>query len=101
MKNDRPHRNGQSYYDPYIDSPLAMPSYNGAPRFDRARIEELLSLASDSRVLIFAYHAGDETAPLTLEEQLRCIYGNGGRCITFTELGQYIDPQKAYAYHRA
>lgn len=100
MKNDSPHRNGQSYYDPYIDSPLAMPSYNGAPRFDEARIRELLSLATDSRVLIFAYHAGDETSPLTLEEQVRCIYESGGRCITFSELGEYIDPKKAYAYSR-
>lgn len=100
MKEVTPVREGQSYYDPYVDSPLAVPSFNGAPGFNADRIAEVLNYAKNGRVVVFAYHGatGPEFGELTLDDQVRCIYANGGRCITFTELEQYIDPAKAYTY---
>jgi hypothetical protein len=35
---------------------------------------------------------------MTFEEQVALVYELGGRCITFRELAQYIDPVRAYAY---
>ena len=100
MKEGTPIREGQSFYDPYMDSPLAMPSFNGAPGFGPARMLEVLNYAKNNRVVILAYHQaeGPEFGPMTLEDQVRFIYEHGGRCITFTELEEYIDPVKAYAY---
>lgn len=93
-------RIGQSYYDPLTDSPLAIPGFNGAPMFDEKQLARAVSLASGGRVVVLAYHGVDNAdfGRLSLSEQLDCIYDNGGRCVTFRDLSEYIDPYKAYRY---
>lgn len=100
MVGDRFERSGQACYDPYIDSPLAMPSYNNAPMFTKERLARVLDNASDGRVAILAYHTvnSNEFIHMTFEEQVRAIYDMGGKCITFSQLEEYVDPEKAYKY---
>jgi hypothetical protein len=35
---------------------------------------------------------------VTFAEIVETIYENGGRCVTFRELGEYVDPDKAWSY---
>jgi peptidoglycan/xylan/chitin deacetylase (PgdA/CDA1 family) len=100
MQGDQYHRAGTAHYDPLSDSPLALPSFNNAPMMTRDRMTEVIQGATDSRVAIFAYHTvtGRDFSHMTFEEQVALVYELGGRCITFRELAQYIDPVRAYAY---
>ncbi len=100
MNGDAFHRAGTAHYDPLTDSPLAMPSYNNAPMMTPKRLEEVVCSATGGRVAIFAYHTvtGQDFLHMSFEDQVRRIYELGGRCITFSELSDYIDPIKAYEY---
>ncbi|MGI5972123.1 MAG: polysaccharide deacetylase family protein, partial [Oscillospiraceae bacterium] len=100
QKDIAPLRVGQSFYDPLLDCPLALPSFNGAPSFDKRMLKRCVDLASGGRVSILAYHGIDniDFTFMSFEEQVAYIYELGGRCITFTELEKYIDPIKAYDY---
>jgi len=91
---------GQRVYDPLLDCPLAVPSFNGAPMFDEKQLRRVVSLASKGRIAVLAYHGvnGPDFGPLSLEKQLECIYRSGGRCISFADLEKYVDPEKAYRY---
>ncbi len=100
LQGDAFHRAGTAHYDPLVDSPLSMPSFNNAPMMTRERLTEVVCTAADSRIAILAYHTvtGRDFGPMTFEEQVQLIYDLGGRCITFSELAQYIDPIRAYEY---
>lgn len=100
QKDASPRRVGQSFFDPLLDCPLAMPSFNGAPSFDKRMLARCLSLATGGRVTLMAYHGVDtqDFTCLRFEEQVAFIYECGGRCITFSELEQYVEPLKAYDY---
>ena len=100
MNGDAFHRAGTAHYDPLTDSPLAMPSYNNAPMMTPKRLEEVVCSATDGRVAIFAYHTvtKEDFVNMSFEDQVKQIYELGGRCITFSELSDYIDPIKAYEY---
>ena len=56
--------------------------------------------AAGGKVLQLVYHDvnHDRHVHIPFEEQVRCICEYGGRCITYRELEQYIDPIKAYDY---
>ncbi len=100
MLGDRFHRAGTAHYDPLVDSPLAMPSFNNAPMMTKERMAEVICGAADGRVAVFAYHTvtGHDFSSMTFEDEVRLVYDLGGRCITFSELAQYIDPVRAYDY---
>lgn len=94
-------RIGQNCYDPLADNPMAVPGFNGAPMFEEQQLERVVKQASGGRVAVLSYHGVDngDFGKLGLEDQLRYIYSMGGRCITFRELEEYVDPVKAYEYH--
>lgn len=100
MNGDAFHRAGTAHYDPLTDSPLAMPSFNNAPMMTPRRLAEVVCSATDGRIAIFAYHTvtGEDFVHMRFEDQVKQICDLGGRCITFSELSDYIDPIKAYEY---
>jgi peptidoglycan/xylan/chitin deacetylase (PgdA/CDA1 family) len=93
-------REGENYYDPYLDSPLAMPSFNMVPAYPNPKIAAIVNGAADGRIAIFAYHQIHDKNFLdtTFENQLACMADCGAKFVTFRDLKQYIDPQKAYVY---
>lgn len=93
-------RVGQNVYDPLVDCPLAIPGFNGAPMFADAQLERVVEQAKDGRVAVLAYHGIDngDFGRLSFRQQLECIYRAGGRCVSFADLEEYIDPLKAYKY---
>ncbi len=100
MQGDRFHRAACAHYDPLVDSPLAMPSFNTAPMMTRERLKEVVEGATNGCVAVLAYHGvdGHDFETQTFEEQVALIYDLGGRCITFRQLAGYIDPVRAYDY---
>lgn len=100
MQGDAFHRSGCAHYDPLVDSPLAMPSFNSAPMMTRERFAEVVNGATNGRVAVMAYHTvdGHDFETMTFEEQVALVYELGGRCITFRELAGYIDPTRAWEY---
>lgn len=91
---------GSCTYDPYTVTPMCVP---GVMFTDEASIQNALAQATGGRIALTVYHdVADQFGPLSYEDQVKCIYDNGGRCVTFRELLEYIDPNKAYEYtHRA
>ena len=102
LQEDAFHRSGSDYYEPLIDSPLAMPSFNNAPGFNREQLELLVEGITEDRVLVLVYHDVNEDSQLyqSFEEQIQTIYNSGGKCISFRELSDYIDPLIAFKRHR-
>lgn len=97
LKDTKPQKLGEALYDPYIDTPMVVPSMNP---YSEERLKEILDGTAGNRVALFVYHDvnDDRISTMTFEEQVRAIYEYGGRCITFSELSEYVDPVKAYAY---
>lgn len=97
LKGTVPLKLGQTLYDPYADSPMFVPSVTGD---SLERLRELLDATSEGCVLQLVYHDvnHDRHVSIPFDEQVRCIYEHGGRCITYRELEEYVDPLKAYAY---
>lgn len=90
---------GSAPYDPYLDSPMIVPN---VAAMDEASIKTLLDATEAGKVLLMVKHQVDGSGmmqePMPFEDQIKAIYDNGGKCITFRELEEYIDPEKAYAY---
>ena len=97
LKGTVPLKLGQTLYDPYADSPMFVPSVTGD---SLERLRELLDKTAGGHVLQLVYHDvnHDRHVSIPFEDQVRCIYEYGGRCITYRELEEYIDPLKAYAW---
>jgi len=101
MGGEVPQRAGQTAYDPYVDSPLAMASFNGAPAFGEAHLQRCLDQAREGRVAILAYHGVEDSDMLEIsfEEQVKYLIEHGGRIITFRDLEEFIDPDLAYEFY--
>lgn len=89
---------GDALYDPYVDTPLCV------PHSDPGSIEELRAELSRcvGKVMVLVFHGIDDPmmSKIPFADMVRTIYEEGGRCITFRELEEYVDPVKADAYTR-
>lgn len=98
LRDGNPVRLGEVLYDPYVDTPMVVPNQNP---YSEKRLKEILDGTANNKVALFVFHeVNDEhmMQGMSFEEQVRGIYEYGGRCITFRELSEYVDPLKAYAY---
>lgn len=89
---------GCAPYDPYLDSPMIVPN---VAAFTEEGFKSLLDATEGGKVLLMVKHevvGGMMPEPMPFEDQIKAIYDNGGRCVTFRELEEYIDPHLAYAY---
>lgn len=90
---------GSAPYDPYLDTPMIVPNVAAMNEGD---IKALLDATECGKVLLMVKHQVDGSGmmpePMAFEDQIKAIYDNGGQCITFRDLEEYIDPEKAYAY---
>lgn len=96
LSGTSPVRVGSALYDPYVDTPLCMP-HSDPQTLDELR-EELEGCVG--KVMLLVFHGIDDPmmpAP-PFAEMVRTIYEAGGRCITFRELAEYVDPVKADRY---
>ena len=96
-----PEMKGNALYEPYIDTPMCIP---GVMFMNEASIKAVLDQATGGRIALTVFHEVQDVFPgaMSYEDTVKCIYDNGGRCITFRELSEYVDPDKAYAYtHKA
>ena len=90
---------GTAPYDPYLDTPMIVPN---VAAMSAQGIKELLDATEGGKVLLMVKHqvdgSGPMAEPMPFEDQIKAIYDNGGKCITFRDLEEYVDPEKAYAY---
>ncbi len=89
---------GSVPYDPRLDSPMIVP--NVMPS-STAHVKELLDATEGGKVLLMVHHevvGSGMPMPVPYEELIQAIYDSGGQCITFRDLEEYIDPERAYAY---
>lgn len=89
---------GCAPYDPYLDTPMIVPNVAAIQPED---FKTLIDATEGGKVLLMVKHevvGGMMPEPMPFEDQIKAIYDNGGRCITFRELEEYIDPIKAYEY---
>lgn len=90
---------GTAPYDPYLDTPMIVPN---VAAMNTQGVKELLDATEDGKILLMVKHqvdgSGPMAEPMEFETLIRTIYEHGGRCITFRDLEEYVDPEKAYAY---
>ena len=87
---------GSAPYDPYLDTPMIVPN---VAAMSEDSVKELLDATEGGKVLLMVQHEVTHMmGPMSYEELIRAIYDNGGQCITFRDLEEYVDPDKAYAY---
>ena len=89
---------GSAPYDPYLDTPMIVPN---VAAFSEQSVKELLDQTEGGKVLLMVQHEVTDDkmmGPMSFPDLIRAIYDNGGRCITFRDLEEFIDPDKAYAY---
>lgn len=97
------YNNGTTIYDPLVDSPLSMPSWGDPPMYTMERFARRVSSARNGRIVILAYHGltvnmGWSANQQPFESFMRYLYDNGYKVISMAQLGEYIDPVKAYEY---
>ncbi len=93
-----PKRLGDALYDPYVDTPLCVP-HSDPESTDDLRAE---LARCTGKVMVLVFHGIDDPmmTKIPFADIVRTIYEEGGRCITFRELEEYVDPVKADAYTR-
>ena len=88
---------GDCLYDPHMTTPMVVP---GVMSGSKDELVKQLNNATGGKVMLRVFHEVTP-GPLNLipfEEEVAAIYDNGGRCVTFRELMEYIDPVKAWDY---
>ena len=99
LKGDDRRLKGCAPYDPYLDTPMIVPN---VAAMDETGIKTLLDATEGGKVLLMVKHqvdgSGGMPEPMPFKDQIKAIYDNGGKCITFRDLEEYVDPEKAYAY---
>jgi peptidoglycan/xylan/chitin deacetylase (PgdA/CDA1 family) len=98
LLGSQPQRLGDALYDPYVDTPLVVPNVN--PTTSEAMVEILDRAVGKVPLLVFHDIDSPMMPGVPFAELIDTIYKNGGRCITFGELAEYVDPVKADAYTR-
>ncbi len=89
---------GSALYDPYVDTPMVVPNVSV---MSAEAIKPVLDKCVGKVALLVFHDINDTRMPgPPFEELIRTISEYGGRCITFRELEQYIDPVKAHNYIR-
>ncbi len=89
---------GCAPYDPYLDTPMIVPNVAAMTPGD---FKTLIDATEGGKVLLMVKHevvGGMMPEPMPFEDQIKCICDNGGRCITFRKLEEYIDPELAFRY---
>jgi len=68
-------------------------------------VEKLISVvngAADNRAALLVFHDVSKyhpmMNPIDFEKIVSNIYEQGGQCMTFRQIGEYIDPHKAWDY---
>ena len=99
-QDTEPLRGNASFYNPRVDSPLSIPAFSAASNYGASRLKEILRMATGGKVVLLAYHdvVGPDFLELTFAQQLELLSAEGARFVTFSDLEEYIDPIKAYAY---
>ena len=94
MVSGSPIVTGSALYDPYVDDPLAMPSVHA---FTLDAVKEALDKCVSGKVMGLVFHdVTDHRMGPDFEETIATVYENGGRCITYRELEEYVDADVAY-----
>ena len=98
LKGDERELLGCAPYDPYLDTPMIVPNVAAMCKED---FKTLIDATEGGKILLMVKHevvGGMMPEPMPFEDQIKAIYDNGGQCITFRDLEEYIDPEKAYIY---
>ena len=100
MKETSPMLIGNMWYDPYYNTPLVIPGLR--PR-NLKELAEAVRATANNKVIQLIYHEVTDEAMLktegmTFPDIVGTIYSEGGQCITYGQLSEYVDPVKAYHY---
>ena len=87
---------GSALYDPYVDTPMVVPNVSV---MTAEAIKPVLDKCVGKVALLVFHEINDTRMPgPPFEDLIRTIAEYGGKCITFRELEQYVDPVKAHNY---
>ena len=92
---------GMTYYDPTVDSPLAICNFGDPDFYTEALLEQRIDETPEGMVLGLTYHEVDAEhwfGSCSFERQMEVLHRRGMRVIAVSDLGEYIDPEKAYQY---
>lgn len=93
---------GMTYYDPLVDSPLALRSFGDCDFYGKELLQMRIDGAVDGRILGLTYHSVKHTGAfpggLSFREQMEMLKEQGCTVIAQRDLAKYIDPLKAREY---
>lgn len=92
---------GMTYYDPRVDSPLAICNHGDPDFYSEAILRKRLSDIPEGCIFGLTYHdvgAAHWAAPISFRRQMEILKEEGMKVIAVRELSEYIDPEKAYHY---
>lgn len=92
---------GMTYYDPRVDSPLAICNHGDPDFYTEEILRKRLSDIPEGCVFGLTYHDVGEAhwvAPISFRRQMEILKEADMKVISVRELSEYIDPEKAYHY---
>ena len=93
-----------TYYDPLLDSPLAMRSFGDPDFYSEQLLQMRIDGAKNGKILGLTYHSvlnvGNFPNGADFKRQMEILKENGCTVISTAQLDEYIDPVKAREYTR-
>lgn len=92
---------GMTYYDPTVDSPLAICNFGDPDFYTEELLEQRIAATPDGMIFGLTYHDVDAAhwlSSCSFERQMEVLHNLGMQVIAISDLGEYINPEKAYHY---
>jgi peptidoglycan/xylan/chitin deacetylase (PgdA/CDA1 family) len=95
-----PYRLGGGHYEPHWDDPMIVPGvFARSPEM----LKDAIDACTDGKVMLLVFHSVKDEIMMKFEhmtfgDMVNIIYDNGGQCVTFRDLEEYIDPDLAWDY---
>lgn len=92
---------GMTYYDPHVDSPLAIANFGDPDFYTEELLLQRLEDCPDGMIFGLTYHdVSEEKWPgsCPFKRQMEILKEQGVKVISIADLEEYIDPEKAYQY---
>ena len=92
---------GMTYYDPHVDSPLAICNHGDPDFYTEELLKKRIADTPEGCVFGLTYHdVGPERwlGPASFRRQMEVLKEMNMRVIAMRDLEEFIDPEKAWAY---
>lgn len=92
---------GMTYYDPRVDSPLAICNHGDPDFYSAELMKKRIADTPEGCIFGLTYHdvgADHWPGPVSFRRQMEVLKEMDMKVIAVRELGEYIDPEKAWHY---